>query len=78
MSYTRFDVTKASEATEDSGELKMSVTVKNSGSRVGATVVQLYARVAEAPVVRPVRQLLDFARVELEPGDSVEVLLEAP
>lgn len=78
LSYTKFDVTAASDAAERANELGMSVTVKNTGSRVGATVVQLYARVAAAPVVRPVRQLLDFARVELAAGDSAEVRLSGP
>ncbi|MGH1523787.1 fibronectin type III-like domain-contianing protein [Leifsonia sp. L25] len=56
----------------------MSVVVANTGPCAGATIVQLYARVATAPVVRPVRQLLDFARVELAPGDTAEVRLSAP
>jgi beta-glucosidase len=78
LSFTTFEVTGTSEATERAGELGMSVEVANTGARIGATVVQLYARVAAAPVVRPVRQLLDFARVELAPGDSAEVWLGAP
>lgn len=78
LSYTTFHVAPASEAAEDSGELGMSAVVTNTGPRVGATVVQLYARVDAAPVVRPVRQLLDFKRVQLAPGEAVEVRLSAP
>lgn len=78
LSYTTFDVIAGSEATEQSGELGLPVVVTNTGQRAGATVVQLYARIEAAPVVRPVRQLLDFARIELEPGDSARVRLAAP
>lgn len=78
LSYTTFDVTAASEAPESSDELAVSTLVTNTGPRAGATVIQLYARVEAAPVVRPVRQLVDFKRVELAPGGSVEVRLSAP
>jgi beta-xylosidase len=55
------------------GEVAVSCTIRNTGSRAGAEVVQLYLRDPVASVVRPVRQLIGFARVELEPGAAAEV-----
>ena len=47
----------------------IQVEVTNTGGRKGAEVVQLYVRDEEATVARPVRELVGFRRVELEPGE---------
>ncbi len=46
----------------------MSVNVANIGSIAGDEVVQIYARREAAPVTRPVRELVGFKRIRLEPG----------
>jgi beta-glucosidase len=51
----------------------VSVTVTNTGSRVGDEVVQLYIRDDVGRMTRPVRELKGFKRVHLEPGQSVRV-----
>ncbi|MET0861975.1 MAG: glycoside hydrolase family 3 N-terminal domain-containing protein [Microbacterium sp.] len=78
LSYTTFDISAESPAMENAGDLSIAVTVTNAGRTSGATVVQLYARVSAAPVVRPVRQLLDFVRLELVPGESRTIRLSSP
>jgi beta-glucosidase len=52
------------------GPLSVTVTVTNTGSRAGTEVVQVYAGWDNTSVTRPVRQLVAFARVALEPGES--------
>ena len=59
------------EEREDS--LAVSVSVKNTGSRKGTEIVQLYIRDVTASIVRPVKELKDFCRVELEPGEERKV-----
>lgn len=54
------------------------VRVTNTGERRGADVVQLYAHRAVASVTRPVAQLVAYARVELEPGESADVRFTVP
>jgi beta-xylosidase len=49
-------------------------TVKNTGTRPGAEIVQLYLHDPLAQVVRPVRYLAGFARVSLEPGEARRVV----
>ena len=44
--------------------------VRNSGTRAGDEVVQLYVRDVLASVAQPVRALKGFTRVHLEPGES--------
>jgi beta-glucosidase-like glycosyl hydrolase len=75
-SYTTFAVDElrisdAEVATD--GELTVSVRVRNTGSRAGEEVVQLYLNDVLAQVTRPVRQLAGFARVRLDPGAGAVV-----
>lgn len=80
LSYTDFDLTvDGSESTVDpDGQLALTVKVRNSGSKPGDTVIQLYARDEEASVVRPVRQLVAFERVTLDVGEEKTIALSAP
>ncbi len=80
LSYTTFthtDLRVAPGATTDGG-LAVTVTVTNTGGRTGADVVQLYGHDVVASVTRPVAQLLGYHRVELAPGQSVDVELAVP
>jgi beta-glucosidase len=80
LSYTEFshsDVEIVPEASTD-GWIETAVTVTNKGAREGADVVQLYGCYEYASVARPVHQLLGFARVALQPGESKRVRLRVP
>jgi beta-glucosidase len=50
--------------------LGLSVDVKNEGARGGHEIVQVYLADLEASVRVPLRQLVGFARVYLEPGQT--------
>ncbi len=50
-----------------------SAEVTNTGDRAGAEVVQLYVGQSQCSVPRPVRELKQFARVELKPGETQAV-----
>ena len=76
LSYTTFGygdlAVSAAEVATDAA-VQVSATVRNTGARAGAEVVQLYLSDPVAQVVRPVRWLAGFARVELEPGEARRV-----
>ena len=55
------------------GSVKVSVNVKNTGRMAGEEIVQLYIRDRFSQVTRPVKELKDFARIALEPGESRDV-----
>ncbi len=58
------------------GVATVSLTVRNTGDRAGADVVQLYAHDEVAQVVRPLKELIGFQKVALEPGASARVSFE--
>jgi beta-glucosidase len=73
LSYTRFEYSGLAldrhEVPVD-GVVSVFVQVTNAGARRGTEVVQLYVRDPVATVTRPVRELKDFRRIELEPGET--------
>ena len=76
LSYTTFEYSNlrlSEKAIDDTQTVTATVTVKNTGERAGKAVVQLYVAPPEADVIRPVRELKGFAKVELQPGEAKEV-----
>jgi beta-glucosidase len=53
-----------------SGEIAVSATVTNRGTRAAEEVVQLYIHQRTASLTRPVRELKAFRKVALAPGQS--------
>jgi beta-xylosidase len=70
--YSDFGISEMEVGTD--GVTEISCTVRNTGSRAGAEVVQLYLGDPVAQVVRPIRWLAGFARVQLEPGQACRVV----
>ena len=76
LSYTTFELSSLRASGDLSGEngtMTFSVNVKNTGSREGAEVVQLYVHDDKASVERPYKELKGFAKVNLKPGESKDV-----
>lgn len=72
LSYTKFEYSNLQVSpleTGDYGEVSVSVDIKNTGSRSGKEVVQLYIRDLIASVTVPVKELKGFRKVMLEPGE---------
>ena len=82
LSYTTFEYSDLELSDEkvniDTGEVRLSVTLKNVGDRPGFEVPQLYVRDTLASLVRPVKELKCFSRVELEAGASARVEFVIP
>lgn len=76
LSYTSFDYDNpkiSSHMMSGDEKVTFSFTLKNSGDVAGEEVVQLYIRDRFASLVRPVKELKDFAKVSLKPGESKTV-----
>jgi beta-glucosidase len=81
LSYTTFAYSDLRVATPRIGprdSVRVSVTVRNTGSRAGKEVVQLYVRDLVASITPPVRRLRRFEKVSLEPGASRSVSFTLP
>ncbi len=76
LSYTTFaydDLRVSAPAFKDVDGLTVSVDVTNTGEMAGQEVVQLYVHDQDASLTRPVKELKGFAKVSLEPGETVTV-----
>lgn len=76
LSYTTFEYGKpvVDKREMKAGEqLTVTVPVKNTGSREGKEVVQLYIRDKKSSVERPIKELKGFCKVSLKPGEEKEV-----
>lgn len=72
LGYTTIEPTAVSDPTSVAGgePTSLTVTVTNTGHRAGKQVIQVYADRADSAVDRPVRWLVGFAPVRLEPGET--------
>ena len=71
LSYTTFAY---SDLQVNPGGTSVSFTLKNSGSRAGAEVAEVYAALP-ASANEPPKRLVAFSKVPLEPGESKQVTL---
>jgi len=73
LSYTTFkydNLRLSKKRIKPDESVTISVEVNNVGSRAGDEVVQLYIRDQVSSVTRPVKELKDFARINLKPGET--------
>ncbi|WP_025806782.1 beta-glucosidase BglX [Pseudomonas chlororaphis] len=73
LSYTSFslsDMALSSTTLNKSGKLDASVTLKNTGKRDGETVVQLYIQDVAGSMIRPIKELKNFQKVQLKAGEQ--------
>ena len=76
LSYTTFAYGKpalSAKAMTDGEQLTLTLSVTNTGSREGKEVVQLYIGDDKASVVRPVKELKEFQKIALAPGETRQV-----
>jgi beta-glucosidase len=82
LSYSRFEASglaiERQQDTEQSEAVRLAVSVRNAGTRAAAEVVQVYLEPPGLQMERPVRSLVAFQRLELEPGEQRRINLEIP
>jgi len=79
LSYTTFafnNLRLARKKIPRDGSTRVLVDVANTGKRAGAEVVQMYIRDLVSSVTRPVKELKDFKKVMLQPGQTQTVALD--
>ena len=78
LSYTTFAVSNLrldKSVVTAGGTVTATVTVKNTGQRAGAEVIQLYVSDQNDTVEMPVKELRGFQKVTLQPGESRDVTI---
>ncbi|WP_448702430.1 beta-glucosidase BglX [Mucilaginibacter sp. AW1-3] len=73
LSYTTFamsDLKLSKNKFSKNERITVTCTLKNTGNYAGEEVVQLYLRQLVGSVTRPVKELKDFSKVYLKPGES--------
>jgi beta-glucosidase len=76
LSYTTFSFTNLKSIPTGDGRFSVTFAVANTGDRAGATVAQLYVAESSPTVPRPAKELKQFERVMLQPGESTHVSVE--
>jgi beta-glucosidase len=73
LSYSKFDYSNLNVSVSETGSdvaVTVTMTVKNTGSRDGDEVVQLYVDDKASSVVGPLKQLKKFERLNLKAGEE--------
>ena len=76
LSYTSFQLDRLKVSSKNlakDGTVTVSVNVKNTGSRAGDQVVQLYVAHPHSAIARPREELKGFQRVSLQPNETKTV-----
>lgn len=76
LSYTTFEYSKPTadaKTMSADGTLTVKVNVKNTGTREGQEVVQLYISDKQSSLPRPIKELKGFQKIKLAPGEEKEV-----
>ncbi len=79
LSYASFeyrDLEVQTPVVAAAGTLRVTLYLKNTSSRAGVEVVQLYVRDRFGTVTRPSKELKGFQRVGLEAGEERQVQFE--
>ncbi len=79
LSYTKFeysDLKLGSDKIKATDTLTVSYKIKNVGDVAGAEISQIYVSDVESTIFRPVKELREFNKVYLEPGEEKEITVE--
>lgn len=77
LSYTKFAWSEF-EVKQAGDVLLANLLIHNYGSVSGDEVIQVYVRALNSSVERPLKELVRFARVSLNPGESKNVSINIP
>jgi beta-glucosidase len=75
LGYTTFELGMAVVAGSVDDGVTVEISVRNTGSRAGSDVVQVYVEPPAGDGARPLRTLAGFARIDLEPGEQGTVFM---
>ena len=75
LSYTTFAYSDLMASLKPDGTVGVTFKVKNTGPVAGGEIAQVYVSDIQASLPRPVKELKEFEKIWLEPGETKEVSL---
>jgi beta-glucosidase len=78
LGYTTWEMGPSTVAGSIDDGVTVTTSVTNTGSRAGSTVVQVYVEPPADGPRRPLRELRGFAKVSLEPGETIDAQVWLP
>lgn len=81
LSYTTFEYSNlviANSNLQVNDTLQVSVTIRNTGTRAGAEVAQLYIGFQNSPIDRPLKLLRGFDKIDLQPEEEKTIVFKLP
>ncbi len=81
LTYTTFDwsdLTVEDTEVPTDGDVRLALTVANTGDRAGTELVQLYLHDPVASVVQPVQRLVGYVRLDLAAGERKRIHAVVP
>jgi beta-glucosidase len=79
LSYTTFeysDLVLSSKSMTSKDKIHVTLNLKNTGKTAGEEVVQLYLKDRFGSVIRPVKELKDFRKMMLQPGETKSIIFD--
>lgn len=76
LSYTKFEygeIKLDKNILKENDEIKANINIKNIGDIKGKEIVQMYIQDIVGSVVRPIKELKGFKKVEINPNETVEL-----
>lgn len=78
LSYSSFEYSDMKVSKRRSGDLRVTLCVRNTGKMAAEEVVQVYASRPGSKIERPERELKGFCRVSLSPSEKKRVTIDIP
>lgn len=76
LSYTTFAYSGIKAVNMGSNRVRVSFKVKNTGTRAGDEVAQLYVKPVNPSVARPVKELKGYEKIHLEKGEAKTITID--
>lgn len=77
LSYTKFEYSNL-KLDQEKDRIKVTFKIKNTGKVIGKEIAQIYISQENPKIYKPVKELKDFKKVELNPGEEKKIEIELP
>lgn len=77
LSYTNFEYSNL-KLNQEKDKIRVTFKIKNTGKVIGKEIAQIYISQENPKIYKPIKELKDFKKVELKPGEEKEIEIELP